>query len=110
MSFFDKAKSEYIRFCDKQGVATRSICDIKIDVFTGDYSLLNKDDEVISILNKDFQFICLSRREKMKFKQSKDYTVYSRINSEGKNAYEIVAETPRGLADGKRYVQSSVLN
>ena len=28
----------------------------------------------------------------MKFKQSKDYTVYSRINSEGKNAYEIVAE------------------
>ena len=32
----------------------------------------------------------------MKFKQSKDYTVYSRINSEGKNAYEIVAETPRG--------------
>ena len=32
MSFFDKAKSEYIRFCDKQGVATRSICDIKIDV------------------------------------------------------------------------------
>ena len=44
----------------------------------------------------------------MKLKQSKDYTVYSRINSEGKNAYEIVAETPRGLADGKRYVQSSV--
>ena len=38
----------------------------------------------------------------MKFKQSKDYTVYSRINAEGKNAYEIVAETPRGLADGKR--------
>ena len=44
----------------------------------------------------------------MKFKQRKDYTVYSRINAEGKNAYEIVAETPRGLADGKRYVQSSV--
>ena len=62
--FFDKAKSEYIRFCDKQGVATRSICDIKIDVFTGDYSLLNKDDEVISILNKDFQVLSVYHGER----------------------------------------------
>ena len=64
MSFFDKAKSEYIRFCDKQGVATRSICDIKIDVFTGDYSLINKDDEVVSILNKDFQVLSIYHGER----------------------------------------------
>ena len=64
MSFFDKAKTEYIRFCDKQGVAMRSICDVKIDVFTGDYSLLNKDDEVISILNKDFQVLSVYHGER----------------------------------------------
>ena len=64
MSFFDKAKSEYIRFCDKQGVATRSICDIKIDVFTGDYSLINEDDEVVSILNKDFQVLSVYHGER----------------------------------------------
>ena len=64
MSFFDKAKSEYIRFCDKQGVATRSIYDIKIDVFTGDYSLINEDDEVVSILNKDFQLLSVYHGER----------------------------------------------
>ena len=64
MSCFDKAKTEYIRFCDKQGVATRNICDINIDVFTGDYSLLNKDDEVVSILNKDFQILSVYHGER----------------------------------------------
>jgi len=64
MSFFDKAKTEYIRFCDKQGVATRSICDVKIDVFTGDYSLINEDDEVVSILNKDFQVLSVYHGER----------------------------------------------
>ena len=64
MSCLDKAKTEYIRFCDKQGVATRNICDINIDVFTGDYSLLNKDDEVVSILNKDFQVLSVYHGER----------------------------------------------
>ena len=64
MSFFDKAKSEYIRFCDKQGVATRSICDIKIDVFTGDYSCSTRTMKSLVYLTKTSKFyLFITERE-----------------------------------------------
>jgi len=53
-SFFSTAVSEYVRFCNKQGLSTRNIKDISIDVDDGSISLLDKNENTVAILNKDF--------------------------------------------------------
>lgn len=53
-SFFGTAVSEYVSFCNKQGLSARNIKDIAIDADDGSISLLDKDEKTVAILNKDF--------------------------------------------------------
>ncbi|MAE55495.1 MAG: hypothetical protein CMK23_05830 [Porticoccaceae bacterium] len=53
-SYFNTAVSEYVRFCNKQGLSTRNIKDISIDLDDGSISLLDKDERTVAVLNRDF--------------------------------------------------------
>jgi len=53
-SYFNTAVSEYVNFCNKQGLSVRNIKDISIDLDDGSISLLDKNENTVAILNKDF--------------------------------------------------------
>lgn len=58
-SFFETARSEYVRFCNSQGLSARSVVDLSIDALNEDISLINKDRTVVARLNKDFKVISI---------------------------------------------------
>ena len=58
-SFFETARSEYVRFCNSQGLSARNIVDLSIDASTENISLINKDRTVVAKLNKDFKVISI---------------------------------------------------
>tara|TARA_X000001388_G_scaffold37559_1_gene26582 strand:+ start:244 stop:447 length:204 start_codon:yes stop_codon:yes gene_type:complete len=53
-SFFSTAVAEYVTFCNKQGISARNVKDCSIDVANGDILLMDKNQQAVAKLNKDF--------------------------------------------------------